>query len=226
MACFLLGVLAEEEGDAAAAAEWHQRAIRHEPGHPGAHLQLGNQAFREGQFNRAVEHYAASMRSAPEPLALYLPYAGALLQSGADRSSILAIIDAAMQRFPDNPMLEYLYVQLLACPGNSTGCDPRKAHERANRLAEQQRSPPHRELQALACAANGDFEQAVSIQQALATEAVWSMPFETTRLSANLESYQAGKLPAFDRLFTRAMLQAPPVQGVSVFRDYPAVRPY
>ncbi len=52
------------------------------------------------------------------------------------------------------------------------------------------------------------------------------MPFETARLAGNLERYQAEQLPGFEQMFTWSLLQAPTVQGISAFRDYPAARPY
>ena len=49
LAGYLLGVMAEEEGDAETASKLYLRAIYHEPGHPGASLQLGNLSYRQGR---------------------------------------------------------------------------------------------------------------------------------------------------------------------------------
>jgi tetratricopeptide (TPR) repeat protein len=226
LAGYLLGVLVEEQGDREAATELYQRTIRHEPDHPGTHLQLANLLYQQGLAEQAVEHYAISMRGAPENPAVYQPYIGALLRLDKDGDTVMAVIDTALQRFPENPIPGFLHIQLLACTGTRPPCNAQSALASANRLAEQQWIPPHRELQALALAATGEFEEAISIQQALVSEAIWAMPVEAERLTNNLKTYQAGKLPAHDELFTWSLLQPPPIQGTSAFRDYPAARPY
>jgi len=226
LAQYLLGILSEEAGDATRATDLYQRVIAQEPAHAGANYYLANRYYRDGVLDKAMQHYATTIDSDSGNLAAYLPYAGALLQAGHASAEILAVIEPAVKRYPEQPVLRYLLIQLQACPDTRQGCNAGRALKLATELAEQQSLPPHRELLALATAASGDFDSAVSIQQALVSEAVWMMPMEIERLSAGLAAYRDGKLPQPRDLFTWKLLQAPPLHGADVFRDYPTPKPY
>jgi hypothetical protein len=162
---------------------------------------------------------------APENPAVWLPYAGALLQAGQDRATILGIIEQARQRFAEDPLFEFVQIQLLAC-SDSPGCDAKQALERARALHAAQPVPPHRELLSLALAASGDFATAATQQEELVAEAMLAMPVVVGRLDSVLTDYRKQQLPAPDQLFTWQLLQAPPVDSTGVFRDYPTARPY
>ena len=226
LALYLLGILAEEAGDPATATDLYQQVIAREPAHAGANFYLANHYYRDGMPERAVPYYATTTASDPENIAAYLPYAGALLQAGHSGTEILAVVEAALKHFPDQPVLRYLKIQLQACDEAGESCNAGKALELAKGLAEQQPFPPHRELLALATAASGDFDKASSIQQSLVSDAVWMMPMEVGRLRAGLSAYQAGRLPKPDELFTWQLLQAPQTRAADVFRDYPTPKPY
>lgn len=221
---FLLGILAEEAGDIDTAMQDYQTALRAEPEHAGAHFYLGNASYRRGQYEAAAAHYASSAAAAPENLAVYLPYTGVLLHSTNGLQRAIELVAGARQRFPEQELLEFVQIPLLAGSGDKDSMEAALA--RARQRVEQQSTPPNRELLALALAATGDFDQAQTLQDALVTEAAWSMPVETGRLSRVLAAYRAGKLPAQEDLFTWSLLQPPEVKGISVFRDYPAPRPY
>ncbi len=226
LALYLLGVLIEETGDAAGATGFYQRVIAQEPAHAGANFSLANRYYRDGQLDKALLHYATTTASDPENLAAYLPYAGVMLQTGRPGGDILALIETAQKRFPDQPVLRYLLIQLQACQGTEQVCAAGKALALAKELDERQAIPPHRELLALATAANGDFSGASSIQQALVSDAVWMMPLEVERLRACLSAYQHDALPQPNELFTWKLLQAPQTHAADVFRDYPTPKPY
>jgi tetratricopeptide (TPR) repeat protein len=226
LAQYLLGILTEEEGDVADATAYYQRVITQESAHAGANFYLANRYYRDGLLDKAAQHYATTIASDSGNLAAYLPYTGVLLQAGHKKAEILAMVEATQKRFPEQPVLRYLLIQLQACPDTRQGCDAGKALELASELAERQPLPPHRELLALATAASGDFTGAATIQQALVSEAVWMIPLEIERLSGGLAAYQDGKLPQPKELFTWQLLQAPPIHGVDVFRDYPTPKPY
>jgi len=226
LAMFLLGILAEEGGDTARATELYRQVIAHEPAHAGANFYLANRYYRDGLPDKAVPYYAATTSSDPENLAAYLPYAGALLQTGHSGKEVLAVVEAALRHFPQQPILRYLQIQLLACSGSGQACDSGRALTLATELAEQQSIPPHRELLALATAASGDFDKAGSIQQTLVSDAVWMMPMELARLRACLSAYRDGRLPGPEQLFTWQLLQAPQSRAADVFRDYPTPKPY
>jgi tetratricopeptide (TPR) repeat protein len=225
LAWYLRGVLAEAGGDADTAARHYATALKHDPEHVGALFGLAGNRYRHGQFEEAVRHYATCARVAPENPAVWLPYAGALLQAGQDRAKILGIIEQARQRFAEDPLLQLVQIQMLAC-SNSPACDARQALERARAQHAAQPVPPHRELLSLALAASGDFATAATQQEELVAEAMLAMPVVVGRLDAVLADYRKQQLPAPEQLFTWQLLQAPPVDGTGVFRDYPTARPY
>lgn len=223
LARYLLGVLTEEAGDAAAATDHYRQVLKREPAHAGANFYLANQLYRSGQPDEAARHYATTLASDAENFAAYPAYAGVLLQTGGNPGPVIA---TALQRFPDQPMLRLLELQLLACTDKATGCDARRALTDAKALVEQQPMPPHRELLALAQAASGDFAAAIELQQSLESDAVWMAPTETTRLHRVLGAYEDGRLPAPQDLFTWQILQPPRTRAADVFRDYPTLKPY
>jgi tetratricopeptide (TPR) repeat protein len=226
LALFLRGVIAEEAGEVELALDYYRHVLAREPGHAGANFYLANHYYRTGQPEKAVQHYEATLTADPENFNAYLPYAGALLQTGHAAPDVLAVIESARKRFPDQPVLRYLHIQLLACPETQAACDPGRALADATELVEQQSLPPHRELLALANAANGDFTTAASLQEAVVSDAVWMMPMEIERLRRGLSAYQAGEMPPADALFTRRLLQAPRTRAADVLRDYPTPKPY
>ncbi len=226
LARFLLGVLAEEKDDTATATDAYRHVIMHEPAHAGANFYLANYYYRTGLTEKAVSYYANTIASDPENMAAYLAYAGALLHADHTNTEVLAVIESALNRFPNQPVLRYLQIQLRACRDTGIGCDPGMALDLASALVDRQPIPPHRELLALARAANGDFAEAASLQQGVVSDAVWMMPTEIKRLSAGLSAYQDNKLPQPDKLFTWPLLQAPQTRAADVLRDYPTPRPY
>ena len=224
LAWFLLGVLAEEDGDRDSAVQDYRAALHAEPGHGGAEFYLGNDSYRHGRYDAAAAHYAVSVAAAPDNLPVYLPYAGALLHTRDGNAQARAMIDLARKRFPEDPLLGFVQLQLQALSGDRELA--RAALARARAQEQRQASPPNRELLALALAATGDFKQAATMQDALVTEAAWGMPTAAERLGRVLADYRAGRLPAQQDLLTWQLLQPPRAQGRSVFLDYPAPRPY
>lgn len=224
---FLLGVLIEETGDPAAAADYYRQALQYDPAHAGAHFYLANQYYRQQQYARAASHYARSIQAEPVNLAAYLPYLGTLLHSGASDREIMEHLQASMRQFPEHTAFISWHIRFLAISDTAQTGDPEQARARAQQLVDQQPFPPHLEVLALACAYSGDFEAAVSVQEELATLAIWSAPpDESQRLTRALTAYQAGKLPVRDDVMALQMLQPPLFSGMGPFRDYPAVKPY
>jgi tetratricopeptide (TPR) repeat protein len=226
MAWFLLGVLEEEASATDTAIRHYREALRQDPDHAGARFFLANSYYRQGHYDRAMEEFATSIRTDPEHMAVYLLYAGALLQAGRGNEEILAVIETAIQHFPEQPLPGYLHIQLLACTDGKAGCNAAQALASARQIHKQQPIPPHRELLALALAAAGQFDEAIAVQEALVTEAIKMAPDEAERLKGNLSGYQSGQLPKAEQLFTWHLVQAPPVFGIGAFRDYPTSRPY
>jgi tetratricopeptide (TPR) repeat protein len=224
---FLLGVLIEEAGDPATAADYYRRVLQHNPAHAGAHFYLANQHYRQQQYARAASHYARSIQAEPNNMAAYLPYLGTQLHSGASDPEIMEHLQAALRQFPENTAFSAWQVRFLATSDAAQAGNPVQALARAQQLVEQQPIPPHQEVLALAWACNGNFEKAVSVQEELVSLAIWSAPpGESQRLTRILTAYQDGKLPARTDVMSLQILQPPLFNGVGPFRDYPAPRPY
>jgi tetratricopeptide (TPR) repeat protein len=223
---FLLGVLSDEEGDAAGAESYYKRVLEHEPGHGGAHFFLANHYWRNGDYPDAARHYAAAIADDPRNVPARLLYLDALDKTGAPVGQLKAILEAGVQQSPEQPLFTLRLIVLLATSQEKGISDPQQALRLARELAEQQPIPPAREALALAYAATGDFKQAAGIQQQVVSVAVWSWPGESDRLSRNLAAYREGKMPAAADLPSAPPMQAPPITGEGPFRDYPAPRPY
>lgn len=226
LARYLLGILAEAAGDTETALGHYRTVLEQEPAHDGALFNLANHHYRLGDYEQAAELYAACVQAAPENMVSWLVYTGALLRADRDRSAILAVLDTARERFSEQPMLQFLHIQLLACAGEKGGCDAPTALARARELHDRQPIPPHRELLALALAATGDFTAAAGIQEALMSDAMLMMPPDVGRLDSGLQAFRAGQMPQAQHVFTWRLIQAPPVHAIGAFRDYPAPRPY
>jgi tetratricopeptide (TPR) repeat protein len=223
---FLLGVLSDEEGDAAGAEAYYKRVLEHEPGHGGAHFFLANHYWRQGDYAAAAAHYAAALADDPRNVPARLLYLDVLDKTGAPVAQLKAVLEAGVQQSPEQPLFTLRLISLLSTSQDQGIADPQQALRLARELAEQQAIPPAREALALACATTGDFKQAAEIQQQLVSMAVWTWPGETDRLSRELAAYQEGKLPVPGDLPAAPPMQAPPTSGEGPFRDYPAPRPY
>ena len=225
LAWYLLGSLADEAGETDQAIARYTRALKQEPTHGGALFNLANSHYRLGEPGKAAEYYAACLQAMPEYTPAWLPYAGSLLQDGEARNTVIEVMNTAKRRYPEQPLLDYMLIQLQACKGEA-GCDANQALARGQALYDQQPSPPHRELLALALAATGEFETAAELQGQLIGDAMFMMPIEVDRLNEVLSAYQAKRLPSTDQLFTWKLLQAPGFDGMAAFRDYLTPRPY
>jgi len=223
---FLLGVLSDEEGDAAGAESYYKRVLEHEPGHGGAHFFLANHYWRNGDYPDAASHYAAAIADDPRNVPARLLYLDVLERTGAPVEQLKAILEAGVQQSPEQPLFTLRLIVLLATSQEKGIGDPQQALRLARELAEQQPIPPAREALALSFAATGDFKQAADIQQQIVSVAVWSWPGESDRLSRSLAAYREGKMPAGNDLPSAPPMQAPPISGEGPFRDYPAPRPY
>jgi tetratricopeptide (TPR) repeat protein len=223
---FLLGVLAEEEGDAGKAADFYRRAIRYTPDHSGAHQHLADLYYRQGNYSAAAQHYAGSIKGEPKNLMATIPYLGTLLLTDAPAATLMSGLETAIQRFPEYPGFQPLQILLLAGSSNAEIHDPEAALKIAQQLNEQHPTPPYQELLALALAATGDYQQAITIEENLLSYAQRAMPEEVDRVAKTLAYYQDKTLPPLDELIDHAALQPARFNATAEFRDYPATRPY
>jgi tetratricopeptide (TPR) repeat protein len=223
---FLLGILAEEQGSSDQAVEYYRLAIRYTPEHAGAHFYLANLYYRQGNYTAAAEHYAGSIKGDAGNLAVYIPYLGTLLLGDAPGATLNTVLEDTIRQFPENPAFQAIQIMLQAASRNPSIKDPQAALRNAQQLNEQQHTPPHQELLALAYAASGNYKEALSVQEELLSYAQRAAPGETERLAKTLAYYQAQTLPPLDEVINLAAMQAPAFNPGPVFREYPAPRPY
>ena len=223
---FLLGILAEEGSDSSRALDYYHRVLEHEPAHAGAHYYLGNHHFRQQDPQQAAPHYQQALAADARYSAAYIPYLGALINSGASDSTLMETLKDAVDYFPEQAIFRSLLVRLLATGSDPRVNNPQEALRLAEQLVKEQRIPPHLEVLALACAVNDRFEQAAATLEEVLMQVAWSMPGEAARLGGVLAAYQAGKLPDTGERQGWPVIQPPVFDGQGPFRNYPAARPY
>ena len=225
-ALFLLGVIHDGNGKSAEAIRLYRQALQHDPGHTGANFYIGNQLYREGNYAGAGSHFATVIAADTRHLGARILYLASREHGGAPDQALKADLRKATSQLPEQPLFTLRLAQLLAASEDENLRDPEEALRLAQALVKQQPQPAHREVLALALAANGDFEQAASIQQALVGYAYMSVPDEVERLSRIQSLYEAGKLPAASDLDNLTIIKAPPVDVSGPFKNYPAAKPY
>ena len=135
-------------------------------------------------------------------------------------------LESAVQRFPEYPGFQPLQILLLAGSSNAEIRDPEAALKIAQQLNDQYPTPQYQELLALALAATGNYQEAITIQENLLSFAQRAMPVEVGRVAKTLAYYQDKTLPPLDELIDHAALQPARFNATAEFRDYPATRPY
>lgn len=223
---FLMAVLQDASGATAAAVGNYQRVLAQDPAHAGAHFYLANHGFREGRFADAAQHYAQAVAADARNVPARLLQLAALENIPGTDTRLRDQLEIAVQQVPEQPLFSIRLIRLLCTSPDPDVRDPAGALRLAERLAAEQAFPPYRELLALAYAATGDFEQAADTQEALALQAVWTMPAEANRLQKGLAAYREKRLPGQDALSLLPPAQVMPPDTTAVFRDYPTARPY
>ncbi len=225
-ALFLLGLLYDGADKHAEAMRLYQLALRQAPDHAGANFYIGNYYYREGRFAEATRHYAAVIQVDPKHTGANMLLLAAREQAGVDDSALAESLRNAITHLPEQPLLTLRLAQLLALSGDPAVRDPVEALRLATLLVERQPQPAHQEALALALAANGDFEQATTIQKALLAMAFMSAPGEVDRLSRIQSRYADGQLPPAGDFTKLSVIRVPPVDVSGTFRNYLAVKPY
>ena len=223
---FLFAVLQEEAGAMDAAVSAYQRVLQQEPAHAGAHFYLANYYFRQDRHEAAAEHYAQAVAADARNVPARMLQLESLQRIPVTDNVLRQELQAAVQQVPEQPVFAVMLIRLLSTGSGPDVRDPVEALRLAERLAGEQAFPPYRELLALASAATGDFEQAIEIQEALLSMAVWTMPAEAARLEKGLTAYREERMPEPEALPAMPPVQVPVLDATAVFRDYPTARPY
>ena len=229
LAVFLDGVIAQQRGDAAVAAERYRRVLAVAPGHAGAAFQLANLDFRAGRYADAADGYRAVLAADADVAPARVLAAVAARRAGAPEAQVLARLRERSDAHPDDPQLKYALSRLLAAADDPALREPHTARAFAAALMADPKAggsmPPNKRVLALALAAGGDFDGAAELLRPL-QQAAWMLPpAEAELLDAELAAYAEGRLP---EAWPEAdpLLAPPPFNADQLMRDYPATKPY
>ena len=228
LALFLKGITLDLNGEIEKSIEHYKQVIKIDKKHEGAHFFLANRLMLSNNYAEAASHYSAAIAAdAGNPLARLFNLV-AQYRSGVDAQKIIEKLEQEIRRQQGPQMFQYALARLLATSENEQIRDPVQALDLSKMLMMQQGIPPYLELLAIAYAANGDFEQAVALQQQLVASLQWLSPgSDQSRLQNTLDIYRQGNLPSSqpwpeDDL----ILSPPPIDAVAVFLEYPAPLSY
>jgi tetratricopeptide (TPR) repeat protein len=90
----LLGKIAQAGNELAAAAEYYQIALRHQPRFALAQVNWGRVYYLLEQYSQAIEHYRSALAIEPELPVAYVYLAEALLAQGRLRPALAALTEA------------------------------------------------------------------------------------------------------------------------------------
>lgn len=224
---FLIAVLEDASGNGSVAESRYRALLELEPRHAGAHFFLANRLFRQQQYQTAAMHYRSALDNGRENPFASLYLAVSSHHAGVPEAETISRLERALRRQPEQQLLKYALVRLLAAARDPQQRDPDRALQLAGELNKVLPIPPHLEAAALAQAANGDYEQAVALQAQLLAGAVWMGPgVDLQRLQDTLQAFEDHRLPEQPLSVTDPMLSPMPIDAGAVFREYPSPVPY
>jgi tetratricopeptide (TPR) repeat protein len=223
LAGLLLGVLDQESGQPGAAMERYRAALERDPAHAGLHYYLANALYRAGEFDAAVDHYAAAVRDSQDNVGARFWGILAAIRAGRSQQELLRLLQAAAQQHPDNPSIGYFLAALLAAGSERELRDGDRALARAQQLYRRRPSLEHAELLAMAKAESGDFAAARSLQEQVVEQAWAAQRWELLNgAKERLERYRQD-LPCRTPWNESELAWAvPPFNATKVFESYPA----
>jgi len=225
---FLLAVLREAQGDAERAAVLYRRVLALDPKHEGARFYLGNLLFQAGDYREAAQQYQAALAVNQEIPPARLLELVARHRAGATDAEVAAELERRIKAWPEQPELKYALARLRALSKDPAVRDSVAALSLANALALGQPSPFNIAVLALAAAADGQFDEAVRVQQQLTDMFGWMAPQQESKsMKETLAVYKQGMMPQQPVWPVDDPMLAPaPLDPVGPFRDYPAPVPF
>jgi len=184
-----LGVLYDRRGEDALAIAEYRSALEHDPNNIQAAVYLADAIMRTGSPLDAVRWYRQALSLQPGSTRIALSLAFALIKA-ADHGEALKVLEAALSRQPQNAEVTNTLARLLATAPESEARDGKRALAMAKALFEATRSLEVGQTYAMALAENGNFTEAVKLQQETVIGYERSgLPTDTSFLAQNLTAY-------------------------------------
>ncbi|NND81423.1 MAG: tetratricopeptide repeat protein [Gammaproteobacteria bacterium] len=191
---YALGFAQQRGGTTDAALASYAKAIELNPRHQAAHLSLARTHFQMRQLDDAMAAYQGYLSRWPDHDSVVVEAAQLSLMLGNGRQA-LQLLEARASSQSASPRLLGSLARLLVLSGDSSIADPQRALLLAEQALIKNGAPAHAETLALSQAANGQFDEAVKLQQHILKVAADEMPPTVLqRVQANLQRYQSGSL--------------------------------
>ena len=188
---FSLGVMYDRHGDDASAIAQYRSAIEHDAKNIQAVVYLADAMMRDGSSLEAARWYRQALSAEPGSTRITLSLAFALIKA-AEHAEARKVLETALTLQPQNAELINTLARLLATAPSSEVRDGKRALAMAKSLFEATPSLIMGQTYAMALAENGNFTQAVNLQQEIIVDYDRSgMPVDRSFLAQNLAAYQA-----------------------------------
>lgn len=191
LAQFSLGVLLQSNGKDREAIEHFSQALRTRPNYPEAQLRLASSLRRTGRVQESLHDYEQVLTQNPDNPEARMGEAMMLVKLGR-YDTARDLLETGVRTYPDQTVLSIGLARLLAAVPDERLRDGARAVALVQALLEkQQRTPELGETLAMALAAAGRFDEAMSIQRNLISGAERGrMPALSSRLARNLMLYE------------------------------------
>ena len=187
---YSLGVIFDEKGQHPAAVEHLAAAVLYQPNYVEAHLAYADELRRVNNFPLALTQYAEATKINPRSVQAHIGTVVTLVALGRSRDALESITSAVML-YPDRLEYKGALARLLAAAPDDRVRDPKQALAIIDRDLRQQKTTDVGETVAMALAALGDFDQAVSIQRDVMASATGAgLKPAAARMAVNLRLYQ------------------------------------
>jgi tetratricopeptide (TPR) repeat protein len=194
---YFAGTVLEQRGDDSQARERYVKALEAEPQLVEPRMLLANSLMRSGAFGEAGEQYAQIAHQLPSSVEVMYLLGMAWLAAGECQWAHPVLLRAVQMAPGDEQALTGLARAYSTCPGVS---EEQRAQALTTARAMYERKPNLQtsETLAMACAANGLFEEAVDFQAQAIFEALKQEDNDVLPwMQAVMKRYQAGE-PAAD----------------------------
>ncbi|MDH3403699.1 MAG: tetratricopeptide repeat protein [Acidobacteriota bacterium] len=189
------GVVLAAQGDDAAALAAYEQTLELDPRHGEARFNRANALRRLGRPAEALAAYSDLVAEDPANGRARLGRAVALLDLGRDGEA-LAALEESDRLFPRSPTFKNLIARVLVTSADPQVRDPARGLVLAQRLAMAAPTVEHVETLAMAQAAVGDFQGAITnLERTLAELKRTGRSEAGTPLARRLEELRAGRPP-------------------------------